>query len=88
MKRFATMALGTVCLTLLQISPAFAQNGGSALPPNNDDVLPNVVVRPPGGVAFTGSQVTVWMVIAVTLLVVGVAFLIVARRRMKPAGNS
>ena len=88
MKRFAIMALGTVCLTVLQISPAFAQNGGSALPPNNDDVLPNVVVRPPGGVAFTGSQVTVWMVIAVTLLVVGVAFLIVARRRMKPAGNS
>lgn len=87
MKRFATMALGTVCLTLLQISPAFA---GSAVPPNNnnDGVLPNVVVRPPGGVAFTGSQVTVWMVIAVALLVVGVAFLIVARRRMKPAGNS
>jgi hypothetical protein len=88
MKRFATLAFGTVCLTLLQIAPAIAQSGGSAVPPGDDDVLPNVVVRPPGGVAFTGSQVTVWMVIALGLLAVGVAFLIVARRRARTAGSS
>jgi LPXTG-motif cell wall-anchored protein len=88
MKRFATVALGTLCFTLLQIAPAIAAGGGSALPPGDDNVLPDVVVRPPGGVAFTGSQVTVWMVVAVGLLAVGVAFLIVARRRAKTAGSS
>ena len=85
MKKIGTVALGTLCLTLLQMAPALAQ---SSIPPGDDDVLPETIVNPPGGVAFTGSEVTVWMVVAVALLAVGVAFLVAARRRAKTAADS
>jgi LPXTG-motif cell wall-anchored protein len=88
MKKLGIAVLGALCLTLLTAASALAQEGGSAIPPGDDNVLPNVVVNAPGGVAFTGSQVTVWMVIAVALLAVGVGFLIAARRRAKTASNS
>jgi LPXTG-motif cell wall-anchored protein len=82
------IAVGAFWITLLTTASALAQEGGSAIPPGDDNVLPETIVNPPGGVAFTGSEITVWMVVAVALLAVGVAFLIAARRRAKTAGNS
>lgn len=80
------IVIGALCITLLGTASALAQD--SVIPPGDDNVLPDVVVRAPGGTAFTGSEVTVWMVLAFALLVVGVALLIAARRRARTAGNS
>lgn len=88
MKKLGIAILGALSTTLLTATTALAGEGGSPLPPGDDDVLPDVIVNPPGGLAFAGSEVTVWMVVAVALLAVGVAFLIAARRRAKTAGNS
>lgn len=88
MKKLGITVFGALSLMVLTATTALAQAGGSAIPPGDDDVLSEVIVNPPGGVAFTGSQVTVWMVVAVALLAIGVAFLIAARRRARTAGNS
>ena len=48
----------------------------------------NVVVAPgsrAGALAFTGIQITVWMVAAAALLVLGVGLLVAARQRAKRA---
>jgi hypothetical protein len=45
---------------------------------------PGAVVQPPGatgGIAFTGGNVRMWMVLSAALLVAGVALLIAGRRR-------
>jgi LPXTG-motif cell wall-anchored protein len=76
MKKLVTVVLGAVCLNLLLMAPAFA---GSELPPPAGEV-----VTPPGadgGTAFTGANVTMWMVLAVALLAVGVALFVAGRRR-------
>jgi hypothetical protein len=89
MKNLGIAVFGALSLTLLTAASALALDGGSAIPPGgNDNVLPNVIVNAPGGVAFTGSQVAVWMVVAVALFAIGVGFLIAARRRAKAASNS
>lgn len=88
MKKLGIAVLGALSMTLLTAASALAQQGGSAVPPGDKDVLPDVIVNAPGGLAFAGSEITVWMVVAVALLAVGVAFLIAARRRAKTAGNS
>lgn len=88
MKKLGIAVLGAVSMMLLTAASALAQQGGSVVPPGDNDVLPDVIVNAPGGLAFAGSEITVWMVVAVALLAVGVAFLIAARRRAKTAGNS
>ena len=48
----------------------------------------NVVVAPgsrAGALAFTGTQITVWMVAAAALLLLGVGLLVAARQRAKRA---
>ena len=48
----------------------------------------NVVVAPgsrAGALAFTGTQITVWMVAAAALFVLGVGLLVAARQRAKRA---
>jgi LPXTG-motif cell wall-anchored protein len=88
MKRFGYALLGGLFLTLLTAMPALAQsNVGTP----EEDVGPQVIVRAPGGdvvqapggVAFTGSEVTLWMVLAAALLAVGVAFYVLGRRRAR-----
>jgi hypothetical protein len=90
MRKLGIVALGSLCLNLLVAATALAQEETDSVlnAPANDDTLPNAVVRPPGGTAFIGSEVTVWMVLAVALLVVGVALLIASKRRARTAGNS
>jgi hypothetical protein len=86
MKKLGIAVLGALSMTLLTATSALAQ--GSAVPPGDDNVLPETIVNPPGGVAFTGSGVTVWMILAVALLAIGITFLIAARRRARTAHNS
>ena len=81
MKRFAFGVLGAISLVLVTVAPAFAQ---SDIPPDvGGEVVTPPVVTPPGGTAFTGSNVdiTAWMVIAAALLVLGLVFLIAGKRR-------
>ena len=92
MKRFGYALVGALFLTLLTAMPALAE-GGSNLPEPQEDVGPQIivqapntpgdVVQAPGGVAFTGSEITLWMVLAAALLAVGVAFYVLGRRRAR-----
>jgi hypothetical protein len=94
MKRFGYALLGGLSLTLLTAMPALAQGSVVTPPAPETDVGPQVIVRAPGdvdvvqapgGVAFTGSEVTLWMVLAVALLAVGVTFYVLGRRRARVA---
>lgn len=79
MKRLASVVLGAICLNLILVVPALA---GSEL--NGPTQPGGTVVRPPGSTdatAFTGADITMWMVLAVGLLVVGVALFLAGRRR-------
>lgn len=85
-KRFGYALIGAMSVTLLTAMPALAQ---SVVGPG-EDVGPQVIVRAPenvvqapGGVAFTGSEVTLWMVLAAALLAVGVTFYALGRRRAR-----
>ena len=88
MKRLAILVTGTICFALLSASSALAQ---SNVPPGGADVRGEVVVPPgadPGSTAFTGAGITVWMLAAAALLVVGVGLLFAARRRARSAAHT
>jgi LPXTG-motif cell wall-anchored protein len=81
MRRLAITVFGVLSFMLLSAASALAQ---SNIPP--DEVGGEVVVPPgagPGATAFTGTNVTVWMVMVVVLLIAGVALLLAARRRAR-----
>ena len=83
-RKLGLLVPSAICLFVLLAVPALA---GSELPPPNDSNVQGIVVQPPGaagatgGIAFTGGNVRMWMVLAAALLVVGVALLIAGRRR-------
>lgn len=83
MKRLVTVLIGTLSLVVVSAGSAVAE---SDIPP---DVGGDVVVPPgasggdPAGIAFTGTEVTVWMIVAAVLFVLGVGFLLAARRRAR-----
>ena len=86
-KRFGFALIGALSVMLLTAMPALAQ---SNVAPPGEDVGPQLIVRAPGdvvqapgGVAFTGSEVTLWMVLAAALLAVGVTFYLLGRRRAR-----
>jgi len=86
-RKLGLLVPSAICLVVLLAVPALA---GSELPPPDDPNVHGVVVQPPGatgGVAFTGANVRMWMVIAVGLLVVGVALLMAGRRRRANAAS-
>lgn len=87
MKRFGIAVLGVMSLTVLTATPALAQGSPIGPPSDEDEILGEVILQGPGGVAFSGSEVAVWMVLAVALLVVGVAFLIAGWRRARTAST-
>jgi hypothetical protein len=86
MKRIAYAFLGGLSLTLLTAMPVLAQ---SVVTPPEEDIGPQVIVRAPGenvvqapgGVAFTGSEITLWMVLAASLLAIGITLYVLGRRR-------
>jgi len=81
-RKLGLLVPSAVCLIVVLAAPALA---GSELPPPDDPNVQGVVVQPPGagatgGIAFTGGNVRMWMVLAAALLVVGVTLLIAGRR--------
>jgi len=88
MKRLAIVAFGAICAPVLLATSSLAQ---SNVPPPQvgGEVVGNVNVVDPGAqagaLAFTGTQITVWMVAAAALLLLGVGLLVAARQRAKRA---
>lgn len=91
MKRLGIAVLGGLSFMLVSAASAFAQ---SDIPPNvaGEVVQPNVageVVQPPGAApgttAFTGMDITVWMVVAAAMLLLGIGLVLAARRRARGA---
>jgi hypothetical protein len=86
MKRLTIVVAGTISFALLSASSALAQ---SNIP--EPDVRGEVVVPPgaqPGSTAFTGIDITVWMLAVAALLVVGLGLLVTARRRARSAAHT
>jgi len=88
MKKIAT-AFGVLGVTLLSATSALAQSNLPEPDVLGKTVVPQEVVVPPGAdpgaTAFTGTDITVWMVVAAALLLLGVGFLLAARRRARGA---
>jgi LPXTG-motif cell wall-anchored protein len=86
MKRLAIVVVGAISFALLSASSALAQ---SSIP---DPVVRGEVVVPPGAqsgsTAFTGIDITVWMLAAAALLVLGLGLLFAARRRARSAAHT
>jgi len=76
-KKLGLLVSMTACLIALVATPALAE--GSNLPDETD--VGAVVVQDPSGLSFTGANVSVWMILAAGLLLIGVALLIAGRRR-------
>jgi len=86
MKRLATVVAGTISFALLSASSALAQSNIQ-----EPDVRGEVVVPPgadPGSTAFTGIDITMWMLAVAALLVVGLGLLVAARRRARSAAHT
>jgi LPXTG-motif cell wall-anchored protein len=79
------MMAGSVVLTHLLVAAGTALaggGGGSALPsPDGGDKVGGVVVRAPGGVAFTGADIGMWLLAVGALLVIGGVLFVAGRRR-------
>lgn len=81
MKRTATIALLSVGLTIATAATALAANypptpggGGGG---NNSGGTSG------GGLASTGANVSLWMIVLVALVAVGIAALVIGRRRAR-----
>jgi LPXTG-motif cell wall-anchored protein len=86
MKRLTIVVVGAISFALLSASSALAQ---SNIP--EPQVGGEVVVPPgaqPGSTAFTGIDITVWMLAAAALLVLGLGLLFAARRRARSAAHT
>ena len=86
MKKLAIVAFGAMCAPLFLATPALA--GSDLTPPKVLGEVVGKVADPgaqPGALAFTGTQITVWMVAAAALLLLGVGLLVAARQRAKRA---
>ena len=86
MKRLTIGVVGAVSFALLSASSAVAQ---SSIP--DPQVRGEVVVPPgagPGSTAFTGIDITMWMLAVAALLVVGLGLLVAARRRARSAAHT
>jgi LPXTG-motif cell wall-anchored protein len=86
MKRLTIVVAGTVTFALVTASSALAQSS------IGDPQVRGEVVVPPGAqsgsTAFTGIDITVWMVAAAALLVLGLGLLFAARRRARSAAHT
>jgi LPXTG-motif cell wall-anchored protein len=86
MKRLTIALAGTISFALLSASSALAQSNIQ-----EPQVRGEVVVPPgaqPGSTAFTGVDITVWMLAVAALLVLGLGLLFAARRRARNAAHT
>ena len=83
MKRLIAVGASTLMLLLVTATSALAQ--GSELPPPGGTQVKGDIVTPPGaglgGLAFTGTEWAMLAAVAVGLLVIGIAFVAMGRRR-------
>jgi LPXTG-motif cell wall-anchored protein len=88
MKRLTIVVVGAISFALLSASSALAQ---SSIP---QPEVRGEVVTPPGAggvsgsTAFTGMDITVWMLAVAALLVVGLGLVVAARRRARTAAHT
>jgi LPXTG-motif cell wall-anchored protein len=89
MKR-ATAVIGAIvgsAVVFLMVTAGTAMAACNDYPPaapcvaNQGDTNANNVVKSAGDTAFTGGDVSMWMVLLGVLIVAGVATLLIARRR-------
>lgn len=94
MKKLVIVAFGAICAPVFMATAALAQSnlpppqvGGEVVGNAAGNVAGNVADpgAGAGALAFTGTQVTVWMVAAAALLLLGVGLLVAARQRAKRA---
>jgi hypothetical protein len=86
MKRLTIVVVGAISFALLSASSALAQ---SSIP--EPEVRGEVIVPPgaeSGSTAFTGMDITVWMVAAAALLVLGLGLVFAAHRRARSAAHT
>ena len=90
MKKLAIVAFGAICAPVFLATSALT--GSDLTPPHvGGEVVGNVAgnVADPGAeagaLAFTGTQITLWMVAAAALLLLGVGLLVAARQRARRA---
>jgi len=86
MKRLTIVVVGALSFALLTASSALAQSNIPA-----PQVRGEVVVPPgaeSGSTAFTGVDITLWMLAVAALLVLGVGLLFAARRRARSAAHT
>ena len=86
MKRLTIVVVGAISFALLSASSALAQSS------IGDPQVRGEVVAPPGAqpgsTAFTGVDITVWMLAVAALLVLGVGMLFAARRRARSPAHT
>jgi LPXTG-motif cell wall-anchored protein len=86
MKRLTIVVVGAISFALLSASSALAQSTIG-----EPEVRGEVVVPPgaeSGSTAFTGMDITVWMLVAAALLVLGLGLLFAAHRRARTAART
>lgn len=83
MRRIGATLLGTAGLVLAAAGPALAQASYPPAPPAGE-----IIVQDPGTgglgtseLAFTGAEISLWMIIAAALIVVGALAVLLGRRR-------
>jgi hypothetical protein len=64
------------------VATALPALAGSELPPPDDPNVFGDVITPPGGTAFTGSELLPWVLAGAVLLAVGMLLLRMSRRRL------
>lgn len=79
MRRIALVVSSAFAALVVTALPALA---GSELPPPDEPDVFGDIVTPPGGTAFTGSDLLPWVLAAAVLLAVGVALVVASRRRL------
>ncbi len=78
MKRFAFVAGTAFAYLLVTAATALAQ---STLPGPEEPPVLGDVITPPGGTAFTGVNLAIWLAAIVALVVVGTTLVVLGRRR-------
>ena len=86
MRKAVISVASGLLFSVLSTVPVLAQS--EVTPPEAGGITVNPgTVTPPGGTAFTGSDVQMWMVLAATALVVGVWLVVAARRRARASAG-
>jgi hypothetical protein len=78
MRKVAFVVGAGITNLLVTASAALAD---SSLPGPNDTNVGGEVVTPPGGTAFTGSDILLLVAVAAVVLAVGIALFVTGRRR-------